>query len=182
LVEELQRRRYFQAGSIGYLAEFNAGSGVEQVSDHGDSEDFRSALMSIRKLISDKEPTFCNRIVGILYRAESSEDRRERLTSSQAEVKKARKEPAEAVLGTGSPESGWGISAGRTREKVLRQLINTQLFHGDDAPDEALPDMTEAEFADDDMNLVLLRHTAIELVITEYEFACWLRAFILDDQ
>ena len=89
-----------------------------------------------------------------------------------SEIKKARKEPAEAVLGEGSPETGWQISGGRTREALLRQIINTQLFHGDDPPAEPLPDMTESPFSDDDMNSVLLRHTASELVIDEFEFAC----------
>ena len=180
LVHELDQRRYFKMGSIGLLAEHDRTTGLDLVSDHGDAEDLRSALLSIRKLISDKEPTFTNRIVGILYRAEDSDDRRQLLTKSHDEIKRARREPAEAALGEMQPSGGWPIKAGRSRETLVRQLINTQLFHGDDPPPEPLPDMTGDRFADADLNSVLLRQSALELVLSEYEFASWLRGFIVE--
>jgi len=182
LAEEIRGRRYFSKEGITFTAQGGVGMALEFSSDDGDVEDFRSALMSVRKLISDGEPTFVNSIVNILFKAEPPGERRDRLAAAYAEQKRGRQEPVEATVSLVPGKDGWPIQKGRTREALLKQLINTQLFHGDTPPADALPDMKGSAFTDDELSLTLLRKEAITMALGEAAFAWWLKGFIEDDE
>ena len=110
-------------------------------------------------------------------RNEDDDERRELVRRSYAEIKAARKEPAEAVMGELRPDGGIPLTTGRSKETLLDEMFNKQLFHNDPAP-TALPSMTDERFHDLDMNEMFLRHVVLEHAVSEAEFASWLAAFI----
>ena len=177
VTEELSTRRYFRTRQNLELFVEADRARVEGVSDHGDAEDLRSALMTLRKLLSDQEPCFVNRVVSHLMRTETDVARKDRLQKGYQEIKRARKEPAEAI-GMMGEDGSLALARGRTREAALRDLFNTQLFHQDQRAVPPLPETRGPDLPDTDLNMMLLRQNILELVFDEAEFAMWLRDFV----
>jgi hypothetical protein len=178
LVSEIQNRRYLQRTSHRFSITFDAQSGVKQSTDHGDSEDFRSAILSIRKIVAKREPTLSNKIYNLLFRLECSDAMRKLLGDARADIKNTRNHPAEHFVDQEHSGNFPVFKPGRSRKEVLRQVI-AQLFHTDGTHQEPLPDMTGSSFPDGDLRSSLLRHEVITLINHEVAFANLLRDYIV---
>ena len=176
-VESMKERRFFQRNSLDVYVEAET-SGVSAISDHGDAEDLRSALLDLRKILMKKEVIFIDRIVNSLIRYEDEPDRGENLIKSRESIRQARKESADAVLTT-DEQGRFILSPGRTSEELLDEIFNKQLFHTDPkAGGEKLPlPNMRASFSDNNVTEVIDRQNLLAYIFDEFEYAVWVSGF-----
>ena len=115
VTEELSNRRYFKTRQRLELFVEVDHARIEGVSDHGDAEDLRSAFFTLRKLLSDQEPCCVNRVVSHLTRTDTDLAPKKRLQKAYQEIKRARKEPADAICVMGK-DGSLVLAHGQTRD------------------------------------------------------------------
>ncbi len=169
LVEQMQEREYFRDFSALEILVEIVGGQPTVVSNHGNLENLRSALLDIRKLVMNNENTNVNKIVNMLMRYEDDDERKELFRSAKKEIAGARKQPIEAGAPVGQKN--------RNQFELLQEVINRQLFHTDD-PDGYIPNLSGRSLEDNNLIEVLYRQKLVEAIQDEYEYASWVSGFI----
>lgn len=154
--------------------------------DHGDIEELRSVLLSVRPLLLKNDPTFMPGIIGLLVRCDNESERVEFIKAQQRLLREARRLVAFYTIPPGTvfpvplDENGVPmLEPGRTYEDLLEATLYRSLFHWQDSDGKPEPpDLNVTNYSADTVPEVMKRGMLIMALYHEASFACWLSDFV----